>query len=188
MRRIVIESPFAGDEAENLAYARRAMAHAIGEGDAPYASHLLYTQVLNDADPNERLVGMQAGFMWAAQAELCAVYVDKGLSEGMREGIRVALNRQIPIEFRSLACHEGTVVADYEGQRHKVALFTEWKPWTSSPNQLPLDLPPVVHQWAMGSLESVCGIRPRGYSPHFHVTATTSRQGVTCAACLRKTA
>lgn len=186
MRRTVIESPFAGDEDKNRAYARQAMAHAIGKGEAPYASHLLYTQVLFDENPDERLMGMEAGFAWAAQAELCAVYVDRGLSEGMRAGIQLALKHKIPVEFRSLASRVGTVVAEYDGGRHEVALFTEWQPWLHNPAQIamPFETPPeVVHEWAMGSLEAVCGIRAEN-----GITGTMDRGGVTCPACKDKTA
>ncbi len=42
MRRVVIESPYAGDVERNLRYLRLAMADCLERGEAPYASHALY--------------------------------------------------------------------------------------------------------------------------------------------------
>lgn len=44
MKRVVIESPFAGDVELNLRYLRACMHHCLKSGEAPYASHALYTQ------------------------------------------------------------------------------------------------------------------------------------------------
>ena len=71
MRRVVIESPYAGDTARNEAYARACMADCLMRGEAPFASHLLYTQdgVLDDGDEAQRKLGMEAGFRWAKCAD-----------------------------------------------------------------------------------------------------------------------
>lgn len=104
MRRVVLESPYAGDVQRNLAYARRAMRHALELGDAPLASHALYTQrgVLDDGDPAERDLGMRAGFAWGAAADLCAVYVDRGVSAGMLRGVEAAVRAGVPVRMRSV--------------------------------------------------------------------------------------
>ena len=56
MQRVIIESPYAGDVERNVRYARAAMADCLKRGEAPFASHLLYTQegVLDDDIPGER--------------------------------------------------------------------------------------------------------------------------------------
>lgn len=86
MKLVVIESPYAGDIEANLEYARRAMADSIHRGEAPIASHLLYTQpgVLRDEIPEERRLGIEAGFAWWDAAELIVFYLDRGWSAGMR--------------------------------------------------------------------------------------------------------
>lgn len=101
---VVIESPYAGDVERNLTYARRCMRDSFDRGEDPYASHLLYTQpgILNDDDPNERLLGMTAGFAWAENAKRRAFYVDFGVSNGMISGARAALTLGTPIEIRAL--------------------------------------------------------------------------------------
>lgn len=103
-RLVVIESPFAGGIATNVRYARAAMRDSLARGEAPYASHLLYTQegVLDDDVPEEREQGIQAGFAWRHVAELTVVYQDLGISKGMQYGIDDAIKRGCPIEYRNL--------------------------------------------------------------------------------------
>jgi hypothetical protein len=104
VRLVVLESPFAGDVERNLAYARAAMADCLRRGEAPFASHLLYTQpgVLWDDVPAERHLGMSAGFAWNARADATVVYVDLGISLGMATGIADALRAGRPVEERTL--------------------------------------------------------------------------------------
>lgn len=104
MKLVVIESPYAGDVEANTDYARRCVADSLARGEAPYASHLFYTQpgVLDDLDPAERQLGIDAGLAWGACAELTAVYVDRGISRGMSYGIAAAEAAGRPIEYRNL--------------------------------------------------------------------------------------
>lgn len=89
MKRVVIESPYAGNVAANVAYAKRCVLDCLRRGESAYASHLFFTQsgLLNDDDPHQRVLGIAAGLVWGGAAELVAVYVDRGLSRGMLQGI-----------------------------------------------------------------------------------------------------
>lgn len=53
---VLLESPYAGNVELNVTYARACMRDCLKRGEAPFASHLLYTQpgVLDDLVPNER--------------------------------------------------------------------------------------------------------------------------------------
>lgn len=104
MRLVLLESPFAGDVERNLAYARAAMRDCLLRGEAPFASHLLYTQagVLDDDVPGERALGIEAGLLWGAKAERTVVYADLGISRGMQLGIERARAEGRPVEVRSL--------------------------------------------------------------------------------------
>lgn len=106
LRRVVIESPLSPSNGhtfeDNQEYARRCMKDSLDRGEAPYASHLLYTQMLDDFDAAERKLGMEAGFVWGEAAQTVAVYTDRGMSSGMIEGIKRAQARGARIEFRSL--------------------------------------------------------------------------------------
>jgi hypothetical protein len=108
VKRVIIESPFApaaGRTVEDhLRYARAAMRDSLHRGEAPYASHLLYTQpgVLDDTVPEERAQGIEAGLAWGQVADLVAVYTDLGISKGMALGIERALAAGRPVIHRQL--------------------------------------------------------------------------------------
>ena len=104
MRRVVIESPYAGNIEANVAYARRCMADSLRRGEAPIASHLLYTQpgILDDEIPAERLRGIEAGFAWNELADATVVYTDLGITAGMSKGIEHAKLARRPVEYRML--------------------------------------------------------------------------------------
>lgn len=101
---VIIESRYAGNVERNTAYARLAMADSLSRGEAPFASHLLYTQigVLDDSDPVERKRGMEVGWEFMRDADLVAVYVDLGISEGMKQGIAEAERRGLEVVFREI--------------------------------------------------------------------------------------
>lgn len=104
LRLVVIESPYAGDIEKNVRYARAAMADSLARGEAPIASHLLYTQegILNEGVPAERKRGILAGMAWAARADLVAFYVDHGWSGGMVLAWRHWTAHDMDIDTRSL--------------------------------------------------------------------------------------
>lgn len=101
---VIIESPYAGDISRNETYARRCLSDSLARGEAPLASHLLYTQpgVLDDTDPAQRQQGIDAGLAWGKHAELTAVYVDRGTSAGMAQGIARAVSEGRAIDYRSI--------------------------------------------------------------------------------------
>jgi hypothetical protein len=103
MRLVVIESPYAGNVRDNVAYAKRCMFDSLMRGEAPFASHLLYTEVLDDRVPAERELGMRAGFAWGEEAKAVVFYVDRGISYGMIRGYVRALRRpHCSVELRAL--------------------------------------------------------------------------------------
>lgn len=104
MRLVILESPFAGDVEANIEYARACVRDSLLRGEAPIASHLLYTQpgVLNDDVPEERAQGIDAGLAWRAVTNASVVYADRGISKGMEYGIAAAEAAGIPVEVRYL--------------------------------------------------------------------------------------
>jgi hypothetical protein len=103
---VVIESPYAGDELRNIAYARRCMLDCLRRGEAPFASHLLYTQVLDDTTPEERKTGIEAGFAWGECADMRVVYCDYGISHGMKLGIEAGESFGQTIKYRTIGRNE----------------------------------------------------------------------------------
>lgn len=96
---VAIESPFKPSDAtvdqyqgrysraellrQNLIYARLCLLNALMRGEAPLASHLLYTQVWSERE-DLRESGIMAGMEIHHRVDLIALYVDIGISSGMR--------------------------------------------------------------------------------------------------------
>ena len=87
MRRVVIESPYAGDLALNAKYLDACLSDCFRRGESPYASHAIGPRALRDAVPEQRRQGIDAGFAWADVADAIVFYVDLGWSGGMRAAL-----------------------------------------------------------------------------------------------------
>jgi hypothetical protein len=99
---VIIESPYKGKIKQNLSYAKKCMFDSLMRGESPFASHLLYTQVLDDAIKKQRTMGMDRAFNWYKHADLMAVYIDKGVSDGMKKGMEIAEKFGIEMVYRTL--------------------------------------------------------------------------------------
>jgi hypothetical protein len=104
MKLVILESPFAGNVERNKRYARAAVRDSLLRGEAPIASHLLYTQegILDDTIPAERQMGIDAGLAWRDKSEGTVVYNDFGCSQGMLYGIERAEESGKKVEIRQL--------------------------------------------------------------------------------------
>lgn len=114
-RLVIIESPYRGhgeSEGEIAArtrqhvdYARLCVRDSVLRGEAPIASHLLYTQptILNDNVPEERTLGIECGLEWLRVAGFSAFYTDYGWSGGMLNALHnYNLKHNHPFKLRSL--------------------------------------------------------------------------------------
>lgn len=104
MKLVILESPYAGDVARNVAYARACLRDSLLRNEAPIASHLLYTQdgVLDDDVPEMRVLGIAAGLAWCPRSDGTVVYIDYGITKGMQGGIDRANAEGRPVEFRRI--------------------------------------------------------------------------------------
>lgn len=102
MIRVIVESPYAGDESENLRYLRLALRDSWERGENPFASHLFYPFFLRESDPTERGAGIEAGYQLWEGCELVAFYVDKGMSPGMTLALNRAKDLGMKIEMRTI--------------------------------------------------------------------------------------
>jgi len=109
-RLVVIETPYAGDVAANVEYARACMLDSLKRQEAPFLSHLLYPQpgILDDSAPDERELGMLAGFAWGDMADARVCYVDRGTSPGMARAIKRSEQLGQPVEYRTLGGGDGS--------------------------------------------------------------------------------
>lgn len=125
MKKVILESPYTGIPKNdwikrrkfpvynivkwfltkrNIRYARMCIRDSLSRGESPIASHLLYTQkgILNDNIPVERKQGIDAGLAWKNDAETHVFYIDHGISNGMKYGMKYATENNIPVEYREL--------------------------------------------------------------------------------------
>lgn len=61
MKLIYVASPYAGDIETNTQFAKKACRFVMNEGYAFFAPHLLYPQVLDEDNPDERQLGLNMG-------------------------------------------------------------------------------------------------------------------------------
>lgn len=103
MKLVYICSPFAGDIENNLWFARAACRYAADQGCAPLAVHLLYPQILNDADPVEREAGIQMGLRVLASCDelwICGERTSQGMS------CEIAEAQQLSIPIRNISTEQ----------------------------------------------------------------------------------
>lgn len=107
--RVILESPYGGDDKQkerHRRYAQKSMYDSLMLKESPLVFHLLYTQVLDDDDPEQRKTGIEISQDWYKSAEKVVVYVDFGITNGMQQGIDLSMKLGLPIEMRSIL-HEG---------------------------------------------------------------------------------
>lgn len=102
MIRVILESPYAGFIERNIQYARQCVKDCLKRNESPIASHLLFTQMLDDNIPEERQLGIDAGLAWKEVADKHVFYIDYGMSTGMEYAKKYATENNIEIEFRKI--------------------------------------------------------------------------------------
>ena len=94
-RKISVASRYAGDVDANVKAAIGYCRLVIDKGYMPVASHLLYPQILNDNDPEERELGLLFGLSLLAVCDEVWVFgtVSPGVAQEIEEAKR--LKKQI---------------------------------------------------------------------------------------------
>ena len=98
MRLVYISSPLRGDVERNIQRARDYCAYAASCGVIPLAPHTIFTQYLDDEQPEQREQGLRMGrdLMWRCD-DLWVV--GSTISSGMREEIELAKKLYMPIFY-----------------------------------------------------------------------------------------
>lgn len=99
---VILESPYSGDVELNMLYLTHCIRDCLRRGETPYASHQMLTRALDDMKPEERKLGIEAGFVFHHFAERSVVYHDLGVSGGMALGILNMAKLGKAIEYRLL--------------------------------------------------------------------------------------
>ena len=83
-------SPYRGDTERNVKYAQELTRRAVCTSHIPITPHLYITQALDDRNPEERALGMEAGLHLLEPCECIMIGGRYGISEGMRHEIERA--------------------------------------------------------------------------------------------------
>ena len=102
---VFICSPFAGDVELNTKKAVEYTKFAVEQGVIPFAPHLLYPQVLDDSNHEERELGIFFGMVWLSKCEEIWVFGDT-ISSGMEREIARAEKRGLIIRYFNDKCEE----------------------------------------------------------------------------------
>lgn len=99
---VYIASPYAGDVEGNVAFAKAACRLAMEQGNTPVAAHLLYPQMLDDAVPEERELGIRLGLKLleaCSEMWLCGSRISSGMQKELEAAGRLGIPvRRIPWE------------------------------------------------------------------------------------------
>lgn len=104
-RLVFICSPLAGNMKWNIRNARRYSRFAIDQGVVPVTPHLMYTQYLDDNNPEHRALGMRCGLCLLRRCREIWVFGGRA-SGGMRREIAFAREHGIKARFFSGDCEE----------------------------------------------------------------------------------
>ena len=102
---VFICSPLAGRMKWNIRNARRYSLYAIGQGVVPVTPHLMYTQYLDDADPEHRAMAMECGISLLRRCSEIWVFGGR-VSGGMRREIAFARRHNIAVRYFNGNCEE----------------------------------------------------------------------------------
>ena len=95
---IYVCSPYRGDVAENIAFAKRCCLEVIRAGEVPFAPHIYFTQFLNDNIPQERELGITCGLEVLSLCNEIWFFGDK-ITDGMLAEIDYAKQHGIDIVY-----------------------------------------------------------------------------------------
>ena len=107
LRPVILESPYRGKNtagmARNIRYTKLCCREAfLRYAKVPFASHLLYPQMLDEFTVVERRLGIQGNFIWTDFCQSVVVYIDLGMSPGMQLAVDNATAKKKEIIFRNL--------------------------------------------------------------------------------------
>ena len=97
MKLIYVASPYKGDIEKNIEYAKEACRYVLNQGNAFFCPHLLYPQILDDNNPEERRLGINIGKEFLTKCDELWVFGGH-ISHGMFEEIEFARKIGIPVK------------------------------------------------------------------------------------------
>ena len=102
---VYIASPYRGDVKTNTENAKRYSLFAVLRGKVPFCPHIYFTQFLDDNVEVERKIGLNLALNMLRRCREVWVFGDT-VSEGMKNEIRIAKKRHIPVRYFTSECVE----------------------------------------------------------------------------------
>lgn len=121
---VIIDSSFKATDTstneEHRAYLERAIKDCILRLETPYASHKMLVDALDDNDPGQRRICMNAGlamssFLVRTAGAKPVFYVDYGWTEGMRRAQVLYERLGVKCDLRTIGKGKGVLFDDKKG-------------------------------------------------------------------------
>lgn len=124
MKLVYICSPYAGDVESNVRFAKDACLYTANRGYAPVAVHLLYPQILDDAIPAQREIGIRMGLRVLVSCDelwICGSHISHGMSGEISEAERL----DIPIRSISAEQIQGELHMNAYNSKERIVMPEE---------------------------------------------------------------
>jgi hypothetical protein len=101
---VYVASAYRGDVELNTERAKTYSRFVAAQGGIPFTPHLLFTQFLNDDEPEERKQGLYFGKVLLSKCD--SLWAFGHISDGMLAELEYAAKRNIPIRYFDENCEE----------------------------------------------------------------------------------
>lgn len=122
MKKIYVASPYAGEIEKNTEFAKDACRFVLEQGHAFFCPHLLYPNVLDEHNPNERQLGLDMGIAMLESCDELWCFGDR-ISHGMMMEISEAEKLNIPTR-RAMECEQGFQIGEPKNQAPQMQMGT----------------------------------------------------------------
>ncbi len=102
---VFICSPFAENVERNISRAQGYSRFAVSQNYIPFAPHLLFPQFMDDADTDQRKLGLFFGMVFLAKCHEMWVF-GRNITKGMSVEIEKAKQKNITIRYFNERCEE----------------------------------------------------------------------------------
>lgn len=105
MKLAIIEAPFncpEMDEKKYKWYMSLCIKDCFDRGESPFSADSFYHQFLDAKVLTQRTKAISAGLEWARYADVVAFYIDFGISEAMKDRMKIYKAQHKKIECRTL--------------------------------------------------------------------------------------
>ena len=122
MKIIYVASPYAGDIEKNTEFAKTACRFVMNEGHAFFCPHLLYPNILDEQNPEQRQLGLDMGLAMLQSSDELWCFGDH-ISHGMMNEIEEAKRLSLPTR-KVMEQEQGFHVGEVRDQASRMEMGT----------------------------------------------------------------